>query len=115
MPGPPDASFPERLRFGLCPNCAYAAQGTPEICFGCASEVVEQIPVQRCATCDGALRESGECGNPMCSWPVDQRGWRYVYALAQRSGVLENTINRYKYDGVQGWAWIFARLLLGYL
>jgi predicted amidophosphoribosyltransferase len=116
MAGPPtDDSSPERLRFGLCPHCAYASTGTPAICFDCASEVVEQIPGMRCPTCDGALRDDGQCGNPMCSWPVSQRGWRFVYSMARRSGVLEDVINRYKYDGIQGWAWIFARLLIGYL
>lgn len=109
------ASGPERLRFGLCPNCAYAATGTPEFCFECASSVVDQIPGRRCPTCDGSLQDNGGCGNPMCSWPVEQRGWRYVYALAARSGVLETVINRYKYEDIKGWAWIFARLLVGYL
>jgi predicted amidophosphoribosyltransferase len=51
----------------------------------------------------------------MCSWAVTQRGWRYVYGLAQRSGVLERVINRYKYEGGKAWGLIFARLLVGYL
>jgi len=76
---------------------------------------MQQIPGRRCPICDGALRDDGQCGNAMCSWEVTQRGWRYVYGLAQRSGVLEHVINRYKYHGGQGWGWIFARLLIGYL
>jgi predicted amidophosphoribosyltransferase len=32
-----------------------------------------------------------------------------------RSGALEKVISRYKYDDVKGWAWIFGRVLAGYL
>lgn len=106
---------PERLTFGRCPNCAYARSGWPELCFTCASEVVDQIPGIRCSVCDGALRDDGSCGNPLCSWSVEARGWSFIYALAARSGVLESVLNSYKYEGVKGWAWIFARLLVGYL
>lgn len=113
MPAPRQP--PERLRFGQCANCAYRYTGTAEICFECASEVVQQIAGPRCVICDGALRDDGQCGNALCRWPIEQRGWRFVYGLAQRSGVLENVINAYKYRDKKGWALVFARLLLGYL
>jgi hypothetical protein len=32
-----------------------------------------------------------------------------------RSGELEVAINRYKYAEAKGWAWIFGRVLAGYL
>jgi predicted amidophosphoribosyltransferase len=35
--------------------------------------------------------------------------------MAQRTGVLERRINDYKYKDVEGWGWIFGRLLAGYL
>lgn len=111
----PARAGPERLRFGQCPNCAYSGTGTPEICFACASEVVDQIPGLRCPTCDGALRDDGTCGNPLCRRSVDERGWGFIWSIARRSGVLHHVINRYKYDGIRGWGWIFARVLLGYL
>jgi predicted amidophosphoribosyltransferase len=86
----------------MCPNCAYASAGTPEICFNCASEVIDQIPgPRRCKYCDGALTPSGACGNPLCSQPEEQRCWRYVHPLAARSGVLERVINAYKYENVR--------------
>jgi predicted amidophosphoribosyltransferase len=110
---PPDG--PRPLGFGQCPHCPYLKHGTPEICFDCASGIVDQIPGRRCSVCDGTLGEDGRCGNTMCGWPVSQRGWRFVYGLAQRSGVLEHVINRYKYEGGRGWGLIFARLLVGYL
>ena len=108
-------SMPEPLGFGLCGHCPYRDAGPPEVCFACASKVVEQIPGRRCALCDGALGDDGRCGNVLCSWPVGQRGWRYVYGIAARSGVLEHRINTYKYEGKRGWGLIFGRLLLGSL
>jgi predicted amidophosphoribosyltransferase len=108
------AGRPEPAGFGNCPSCAYAGPGTAAFCFSCAQEVVEPLAEPRCLVCDGALR-GGSCGNPLCGWPEEQRGWRWVYALAQRRGVLERAINAYKYQDVEGWGWIFGRLLVGYL
>ena len=65
--------------------------------------------------CDGVLSEEGECGNPLCKDGVLSRGWEVIYAVAMRSGTLQEVISRYKYEGLKGWAWIFARALVGYL
>ena len=65
--------------------------------------------------CDGLLSEGQECGNPLCKDGVLSRGWQAIYAVAMRSGTLQDVISRYKYDGLKGWAWIFARVLVGYL
>ena len=65
--------------------------------------------------CDGVLSEGKECGNPLCKQGVPSRGWQVIYAVAMRSGTLQDVIGRYKYDGLKGWAWIFARVLVGYL
>jgi predicted amidophosphoribosyltransferase len=65
--------------------------------------------------CDGVLGEGGECGNPLCRDGALSRGWKVIYAVAMRSGTLQDVISRYKYDGLKGWAWIFARVLVGYL
>lgn len=113
MPRPDDA--PERAGFGNCPECAYVSTGTASICFACASETIEQLSEDRCVTCDGRLTEQKECGNLLCNRPAEQRGWEYIYAISMRSGELEQVIDRYKYGHVKGWAWIFGRVLVGYL
>jgi predicted amidophosphoribosyltransferase len=107
---------PETAGFGNCPECAYVSTGTASICFRCASETIEPLSAARCMTCDGRLSTtSGECGNPLCNRSADLRGWEYIYAISMRSGALEKVISRYKYDDVKGWAWIFGRVLAGYL
>jgi predicted amidophosphoribosyltransferase len=46
---------------------------------------------------------------------VAERGWEFIWAIAMRSGRLKNAISSYKYDDIKGWAWIFGRILVGYL
>jgi predicted amidophosphoribosyltransferase len=105
---------PEPAGFGNCAECAYKMQGTPAICFACAQRVVVPLPVPRCHHCDGALRD-GVCANSICALSPERRGWRHVYAIAQRRGELERAITRYKYRDKVGWAWIFGRLVVGSL
>lgn len=110
---PPNA--PERARFGDCPSCAYVTTGSAEFCFNCSRESIEHVASSRCVTCDQKLPASGACGNPLCNRSIDRRGWEFIWAIAMRSGSLKNTITAYKYDNVKGWAWIFGRILVGYL
>jgi predicted amidophosphoribosyltransferase len=85
------------------------------VCFECANRTIERIAKGGCLTCDGRLDAANHCGNPLCNDDPDDRGWLLNYAIAMRSGELERAINRYKYDNRQGWALIFARMLVGYL
>jgi len=72
------------------------------------------LPKSRCRVCDQELTAPKEpCSNPVCRWPNRQFGWNA--AIAMRGGALEQAINRYKYDGVRGWALIFGRVLAGFL
>lgn len=105
---------PEPAGFGNCPECAYAGTGSAGICFDCAAQTIEPLSEDRCEICDGRLGD-GKCGNPLCNRSADERGWTYIYAISMRSGELEKAISRYKYDHVEGWAWIFGRVLAGYL
>jgi predicted amidophosphoribosyltransferase len=66
-------------------------------------------------TCDLALKDDGECGNPICSWPVQRRYFEWNYAIAMRSGILETAINDFKYQNKWGWKNIFGRVLVGFL
>lgn len=66
-------------------------------------------------TCDLELPESGVCGNPICSWPVERRYFTWNYAIAMCSGVLQRAINDFKYENKWGWKSIFARVLVGFL
>ena len=114
---PPGGEAPEPLGIGRCKECAYLNAGTSEICYSCARQTIEPlVPArQRCMTCDLALKENGECGNPICSWPLDRRFFERNYAIAMRSGVLERAINDFKYLNKWGWKSIFGRVLVGFL
>lgn len=109
------SSRPEPAGFGNCPECAYAGPGTARICFGCASETMETLPPNRCDYCELELKADGSCGNPVCNWPEDRRFFTFVWAISMRTGELERAINLYKFREVKGWAWIFGRVLVGYL
>jgi len=111
----PPRSLPEPAGIGNCANCAYLATGTPAICFRCARQTIEPLTQldDRCGVCDLPLKDDGACGNPICSWNDREFGWNY--AIAMRSGVLEQAISRFKYDGRWGWRDIFARVLVGFL
>ncbi len=107
---------PEPAGFGACAQCAYRTTGTAETCFKCASRRLTDIDAAKnCQICDGTVGPSGECGNPLCNRPSAERGWDYIYAIAMRSGELERTISRYKYQDRHGWGRIFARIVVGYL
>jgi predicted amidophosphoribosyltransferase len=106
---------PETAGFGNCPRCAYISTGTASICFECANETIEHLSRERCLICDGRLKADGDCGNPLCNDSPEERGWEYIYAISMRSGTLKSTINAYKYAETKGWAWIFGRVLVGYL
>jgi predicted amidophosphoribosyltransferase len=66
-------------------------------------------------TCDLALKDDGQCGNRICSWPVQRRYFEWNYAIAMRSGILETAINAFKYQNKWGWKNIFGRVLVGFL
>lgn len=112
---PPDA--PEPAGFANCPECAYVATGTAEFCYACAHQSIETVHARHCNSCDQALGQTGACGNPLCDGrSVEQRGWEKIHAIAMRSGSLEGAISAYKYPPhIKGWAWIFGRIIVGYL
>lgn len=76
---------------------------------------MEAVAPSRCQTCDRKQAPGAECSNPLCNRSAKLRGWQFIRAVAMRSGRLKNTISAYKYDDVKGWAWIFGRILVGYL
>lgn len=70
---------------------------------------------KRCTVCDQVFNPGeNECRNPLCA-PGAQRSFTWNFAIAMRSGVLEQAINRYKFDGVRQWALLFGRILVGFL
>jgi predicted amidophosphoribosyltransferase len=75
---------------------------------------MEPLAEERCVVCD-LPRQSGEvrCGNPLCN--RSDRYFTWNYAIAMRSGELEQAINRYKYQRRHGWALVFGRVLIGFL
>jgi predicted amidophosphoribosyltransferase len=106
---------PQPAGFGNCGTCPYRSQGTTHICFDCASSSFEKLAEDRCELCELALQPDGSCGNPLCNWDEDSRFFKWVWAISMRTGPLRDAIDRYKVKGNYGWAWIFGRVLLGYL
>lgn len=100
--------------FGLCRKCPYRETAPASLCFACARQTFEGLAPKRCTVCDLQF-EAGEtaCRNPTCARSDRKFGWNY--AVAMRSGVLEEAINDYKYRGVRAWATIFGRVLAGFL
>lgn len=106
---------PEPAGLGNCRICAFLETGTSSICYRCARRTIEALAPasQRCVVCDLRLKPNGTCGNPICSW--DDRFFDWNYAIAMRSGVLEQAISSFKYDNKHGWKVIFGRVLVGFL
>lgn len=109
------ADAPEPAGFGNCAVCPYRSGGTVAICYECASKTLEKLAADKCDLCDRKLGDDPKCKNPLCTRPVEQRGWDFIYAISMRSGALRKAINAYKYDGKWGWGIIFGRVLVGYL
>lgn len=75
-------------------------------------------PVRRrphCPVCSQAIAPGRQCGNRLCRLPEAQRGVSRVDAVAMYSGALRNKIHKLKYQGRNGWAMIFGRLLVGWM
>lgn len=66
-------------------------------------------------TCDQAIVAGGRCSNKVCHYPPSERYFSWNQAIAMRSGVLEEAINRYKYQDQKGWGMIFGRVVTGFL
>jgi predicted amidophosphoribosyltransferase len=111
----PVADDPRPAGFGNCPRCPYVQTGSASTCYGCATATFERLASDRCDLCELPLKDDGTCGNPVCSWDEEDRGFRWVWAMSMRTGALRGAIDRYKVDGKIGWAWIFGRVLVGYL
>jgi predicted amidophosphoribosyltransferase len=105
---------PEPAGFGNCGACAYMRGGSVYTCFECATSTFEELAEKRCELCEGRIT-NGKCGNPLCNRPVDERGWEYIWAVSMRTGALKRAISAYKYDGKWGWAYIFGRVVVGFL
>lgn len=100
--------------FGRCAACPYRETAPPALCFSCARKSIETLSLKRCMTCDLPIEAGRDvCGNPICGW--SDRWFVRNYAIAMRSGPLQEAISDYKYEGVKAWAQIFARVLVGFL
>jgi predicted amidophosphoribosyltransferase len=105
---------PQPTGFGTCAGCPYRDVGSVAICYPCARQTMRELPRSRCSVCQQEwTAPRTRCSNRVCHWPDRQFDWNA--AVAMRSGALEQAINRYKYDGVTGWALIFGRVLAGFL
>ncbi|MFJ1709856.1 ComF family protein [Kitasatospora sp. NPDC088346] len=90
--------------------------GAPAICAACATATLPQVADAHCLVCSQALTGRGTvCGNRICGWPIEQRHFTAVDAVAMYDGALKQTLPRLKYDGALGWAMIYGRLIVGWL
>lgn len=107
--GPPAVERP--AGFPKCPTCALVDGGPLSVCYGCASATFDRVS----SPCPICTRETyGQpCGNPLCR--NAGRSVARIDAVAVKTGPLDSTIKRLKYDGKHGWAVIFGRLVAGYL
>jgi predicted amidophosphoribosyltransferase len=101
--------------FGRCAACKFNTSGSAMLCFSCARRTMEPLATSRCQVCDRPYAPDGEnaCGNPLCNW--DDRWFSWNFAISMRTGQLKDAINRYKYEERWGWAYIFGRVVAGFL
>jgi predicted amidophosphoribosyltransferase len=67
-----------------------------------------------CGVCGRALgAEASRCRNPLCA--SASRWFRWNVAVAERSGLLEEALNAYKYRGDRSRARVFGAMLAGFL
>ncbi len=67
-----------------------------------------------CGVCGRPLATGGAgCRNPLCA--SASRWFHWNVAVAERSGLLENALNAYKYQGDRSRARVFGTMLAGYL
>lgn len=111
-PGP----LPEPAGFPDCKSCAYKLTGAPAICAACAGDTLPPVAPAHCLVCSQTLPEVGvPCGNRICGWPLEERHFTRVDAVAMYDGAMKRTLPRLKYDGRMGWALIYGRLIVGWL
>ena len=102
--------------FPGCQRCKYFQTGSAALCYRCASKEWQRLAGDgdRCQICDLPFNAGEqECRNPVCK--MSDRWFEWNYAVAMRTGALENTISAYKYYAQKHWAIIFGRLLVGFL
>lgn len=98
--------------FPRCGDCPYRINGPTRVCVRCATAAVEPIADLHCPTCSQRLDPGDRCRNRLCAGP---RSIDRIRAIATYSGDLADSIKRLKYRGKHGWAYIFGRLVTGYL
>lgn len=105
---------PRPAGFGDCGTCAYRAVGPRRLCQSCAAATLEHAEPE-CPVCGQQLRSPRAlCGNYLCRQPAVRHFHRST-SIALKTGPLDASIRRHKYEGKSGWALIFARVLLGQL
>jgi len=104
---------PAPAGFGKCYRCAYRESGTSFTCYQCARQDFQEPDEDCCTVCCHPLKSDGECGNPICSW--DDRWFDRNVSIAFKTGRIEYALKRYKYENQKGWAYIFSRVLTGFL
>lgn len=100
--------------FGNCGRCPYFATGPARLCQWCAAQTLQPAAPYYCTVCGQALESATSgCSNALCR--RTDRAFAFNRAIAMKTGALDTAIKCHKYHGQQGWAIIFARVLLGYL
>lgn len=102
--------------FGRCRSCEFFQGGSPRLCSACARRTLDEVTLSegRCRICDLPFNASEDaCRNPVCN--MSDRGFEWNWSIAMRTGVLKDAINAYKFRDQRWWAWIFGRIVVGFL
>jgi predicted amidophosphoribosyltransferase len=70
-------------------------------------------PPRACPVCSQRLESGVTCRNSLCRDP--NRCIERIDAITYHSGLMQDKIQRYKYEGEAGWSLIFGRLVLNWL
>lgn len=103
----------DRSDFPDCRGCPYAQHGPWHVCVACAAETLQSIQ-NPCRICSQEI-DQGNCFNNLCTGKAGRRYVERIEAAALHTDPLDRVIRRFKYEKKQGWALIFARLLIGHL
>ncbi|MGY0466607.1 ComF family protein [Kitasatospora sp. cg17-2] len=69
-----------------------------------------------CPVCSRTLSASGApCGNRICGWPLEERHFNRVEAVAMYDGATRQALTRPRYDSGLGRAMSYGRLTVGWL
>lgn len=113
----PRETSPDPAGFPACRECYYVVHGTAGVCGSCVAQTIDLVGTDACVICSQRIPTGGRCTNRLCG--NTDRSIDRIYAIAMKSGALEEKINALKQSQVRssgyGWGIIFGRLVVAWL